>query len=125
MSRSDIGALGEKLAGEFLEKRGFRVIEKNYRKPWGEIDIIASKGGVIRFVEVKTVSREIGVDVSREPSHEPEEMAHSFKLEKLSRVVETYMSSKKLDMDYQIDVVTVVLDLRKRIARCRLYEQVL
>lgn len=125
MSRSDIGALGEKLAGEFLEKRGFRLIEKNYRKPWGEIDIIASKGGVIRFVEVKTVSREMGVDVSREPSHEPEEMAHSFKLEKLSRVVETYMSSKKLDMDYQIDVVTVVLDSRKRIARCRLYEQVL
>ena len=125
MSRIDIGALGEQIAGDFLMKKGFRIIEKNYRKPWGEIDIVAKKAGVMRFVEVKTVSREMDRHVSREPSHEPEEMAHAFKLEKLSRVVETYMSANKLDMEYQIDVVTVVLDSRKRIARCRLYEQVL
>lgn len=125
MSRADIGAFGEKIASEFLEKKGFRIIEKNYRKPWGEIDIVAKKGDVMRFVEVKTVSREMGTGVSREPSYEPEEMVHAFKLDKLSRVVETYMSANKLEMDYQIDVVTVLLDSKRRVARCRLYEQVL
>lgn len=125
MSRADIGAFGEKIASEFLEKKGFRIIEKNYRKPWGEIDVVAKKGDVMRFVEVKTVSREMGTSVSREPSYEPEEMVHAFKLDKLSRVVETYMSANKLEEDYQIDVVTVLLDPKRRVARCRLYEQVL
>ena len=63
------GALGETLAAKFLESKGYKVLKRNYRKPWGEIDIICEKGNTIRFVEVKTVSHEIDiVSVSREPS---------------------------------------------------------
>ena len=47
------GALGEELARQFLARKGFHIITMNYRKPYGEIDIIAEKSGVVRFVEVK------------------------------------------------------------------------
>ena len=53
-----IGEIGEKLACMFLMKHGFKVLDRNYRKKWGEIDIIAQKDDILRFIEVKTVSRE-------------------------------------------------------------------
>ena len=40
MKRRDTGILGEKLARDFLKKRGYRVLETNYRRPEGEIDIV-------------------------------------------------------------------------------------
>lgn len=57
-----IGDIGEELASMFLVKHGFEVIERNYRKKWGELDIIAAKDNLLHFIEVKTV------DVSRETS---------------------------------------------------------
>lgn len=50
------GDLGEDIAERFLMKQGFVVVERNYLRKWGEIDIIVQKGGMIYFVEVKTVS---------------------------------------------------------------------
>jgi len=48
-----VGGLGEKIASDFLKKSGYRVIEKNFRSRYGEIDIIALDGQDIVFVEVK------------------------------------------------------------------------
>ncbi len=48
------GRLGEDFTSEYLVKNGYIIIKRNYRKPCGEIDIIASKGDVLAFVEVKT-----------------------------------------------------------------------
>ena len=48
------GDLGERIGEEYLVKNGYQVIEKNYLKPWGEIDIIAKKNGALVFFEVKT-----------------------------------------------------------------------
>ena len=121
-----IGDLGESIAEIFLVRKGFKIIEKNYWKPWGEIDIIAEKGNSIRFVEVKTVSRESLNDISREMSqYSPEEQVHPKKLEKIARTAELYMANRKDNKDFQIDVVAVFLDQRQRKARCKLYEQVL
>jgi len=47
------GKENEKMAIGFLKRRGFRIIEKNYRTPRGEVDIIAADGDVIVFIEVK------------------------------------------------------------------------
>lgn len=124
--RKEVGRLGEQIASEFLQEKGFTVIARNYRKPWGEIDIIAEKAGTVRFVEVKAVSRESLPDVSREMSqYRPEEQVHPAKLKKIARTAELYMESKGDDRDFQIDVVGVFLDMKNRKARCRLYEQVL
>jgi putative endonuclease len=52
--RRDLGALGEQLASEHLERCGFTVVERNYRTRWGELDVIAFDGSVLAFCEVKT-----------------------------------------------------------------------
>lgn len=125
-SRKEIGRLGEQIAADFLEKKGFNLIERNFRKPWGEIDIIAEKRGVIRFVEVKTLARDVLPDVSRENNgYRPEEQVHPWKLRKIARTAEMYMNARKDSREYQIDVVGVFIDRKNRKARCRLFEQVL
>ena len=54
MKRRDIGDLGEKLAKDFLKKRGYQVLETNYRCPHGEIDIVAKQKKSVVFIEVRT-----------------------------------------------------------------------
>ena len=55
--RKSYGAFGEKLAGKELEKQGFSLLCRNYRKKTGEIDIIGEKDGITYFVEVKAKHR--------------------------------------------------------------------
>ena len=49
-----LGARGEKLVAKYLKKQGFKILESNYRTPFGEADIIAKDGEEIAFIEVKT-----------------------------------------------------------------------
>jgi putative endonuclease len=124
-STRQTGMIGEEIACKFLLSKGFKIIERNHRKPWGEIDIIAEKGSIVRFVEVKAVSRENIPDISREmSSYRPEEQVHPAKLRKIARTAEIYMGNYP-DKEFQIDVVGVFLDTKRRRARCRLFEQVL
>jgi putative endonuclease len=53
-ARQRLGRLGEQLAAEHLIRRGFDVVERNYRTRWGELDIVASDGHTLVFCEVKT-----------------------------------------------------------------------
>ena len=52
--RSELGRLGEQLAAEHLARRGFEIVERNYRTRWGELDIVAFDGRTLAFCEVKT-----------------------------------------------------------------------
>lgn len=52
--RGDFGRRGEDAACAYLERHGYKVVDRNYRCRWGEIDVIAVKGGTLAFVEVKT-----------------------------------------------------------------------
>jgi putative endonuclease len=52
--RRHFGQLGEQLAAEHLVRRGFRIVERNYRTRWGELDIVAFDGRTLAFCEVKT-----------------------------------------------------------------------
>ncbi len=122
--RKEVGRGGEEIAAIFLARRGYRVIERNYRKKWGEIDIIAEKDGEVRFVEVKAVTIRRG-EFSREMSRLPEELVHSTKLRKVARTAALYMEEKRDRREYQIDVVGVIMNEQTRTARCRLFEQAL
>ena len=127
ISHNEVGRVGEETACIFLMKRGFRVIEQNYWKKWGEIDIIARYRGKLHFVEVKTVSRENIRDVSRETIDEyrPEENVHPKKLERLSRVIQTYLLEKKYEDEWQFDVIAVFLDMENREAKCTYIEDII
>lgn len=125
-SKRATGNLGEDIACQFLGQKGFKILERNFLRKWGEIDIIAEKAGTVRFIEVKTVSRENMPDISRENSgYRPEEQVHPAKLRKVARTAEMYMNGKGDQREYQIDVVGVFMDVKNRKARCRLFEQVL
>ena len=58
--RHHLGQLGERLAAEHLVRRGFQILERNYRTRWGELDIVAFDGRTLSFCEVKT--RRLGPD---------------------------------------------------------------
>jgi putative endonuclease len=57
--RHHLGATGERLAAEHLERLGYRIVDRNYRTRWGELDIVALDGAALVFCEVK--SRRAGV----------------------------------------------------------------
>ncbi len=106
-----VGQKGEDLALKFLQKRGFVIKDRNYKRPWGEIDLVVQKGDDLRFVEVKTIT--IKENVPRGTDfYEPEDNIHSYKLKRLAKVIETYLHQKDIagNIDWQIDVVAVYLD---------------
>ena len=45
--RKEVGRIGEQVACSFLVRKGYTIIDRNYRKPWGEIDVIAEKGNIV------------------------------------------------------------------------------
>ena len=56
IEKKELGARGEEIAVRYLKRRGYRILERNYRIRLGEIDIIAKQGGDLVFIEVKTRS---------------------------------------------------------------------
>ncbi len=109
--KQEIGLLGEETASLFLKKHGFTILDRNYRKVFGEIDIIGEKDGIIHFFEVKTVSRRT-LPKEGEDVYLPEENVHPWKMKRLSRAVQTYLLEKRVpeDKDWQIDTVAVYLE---------------
>ena len=122
----DVGRIGEDVACKFLMKQGFSIVERNYWRKWGEIDVIAQKGDAWHFVEVKTVRRENLANVSHETDdYSPEENVHPQKLKRLHRTIQTYLLEKNIEDEWQLDVLAVFLDLEKKQARCRMTENVI
>ena len=95
----DLGRKGEELALSFLKKRGYRPLERNFNTRWGEIDIVACKDGVLRLVEVRTVSRGGLLD--------PREALTKKKQEHLWRAVEIYLQQSGWKGDYAVDFVAI------------------
>src|SRR5512145_1525649 len=92
---------GEKLAGEYIQKRGFAIIEYNYRFGKGEIDIIAKDGEYLVFVEVKSRKNlEFG---------EPEYAVTKNKVNQIKKIAAAYLYEKNLsDVDCRFDVVAIL-----------------
>ena len=98
----DLGAVGEDLAARFLCTEGYRIIERNYGYSGGEIDIIATEGEVLAFVEVKTRSS---------LAHGPPELAVDYRKQRLlQRTAERFIVEKRLRRPiFRYDIVAVVV----------------
>ena len=93
-----IGVWGESVAAKFLEERGYSVLARNVRTPYGEIDIVAGKNGFTVFVEVKTrTSSSLGP---------PEISVTPRKQEHMRASAEHYAQEHEIDY-WQIDVIAV------------------
>ena len=123
---NEVGRIGEDIASRFLSEKGLKVVERNFRRPYGEIDIVSRESsGIYRFVEVKTVSWETGEPgVSHETGYRPEENMHPQKVKRLMRVIESYILFRSIEEDWQVDVIAVYLDREAKRAKVRHLENV-
>jgi putative endonuclease len=111
--KSQIGQIGENIACEYLRDKGYKIIARNYRKPWGEIDIITkAPDKTLVFVEVKTMSDFVGAELK------PEDQLTGAKLQKLQRTAQLYAGHYPELMDnaknWQIDLIAILLNQRSR-----------
>ena len=115
MKRRDTGILGEKVARDFLRKRGYHIIETNYRCPEGEIDIVAKHEDFLVFVEVRAkTSKEFG---------SPEESITAVKRERMRATAAHYQQNHDdLPASLRIDVVAVELDRNGKPTRIEVIE---
>lgn len=123
-----IGDIGEQIACEWLENRGFKVSERNYLKSWGEIDIVSRRANILHFIEVKTVSRENLEFFSHETSsYRPEDNIHPAKLKRLSRVIQGYLLERGIgdEVEWQFDAMSVYLDQKNKKAKVEFLENLI
>lgn len=116
--KKNLGYRGEQIASEYLASKGYQIIQRNFRaKQYGEIDIIAQKGDLLIFVEVKTrVGDKFGT---------PEEAITSRKLHELKKMVDYYFNLQpKLALSPQIDVIAVTLDVDNTLSGLKHFENV-
>jgi len=112
--RKEVGKIGEEIAVKFLKKKGYKILDRNcvfkilgtFQK--GELDIVAKKGDIFCFVEVKTI---------KDPKIEilPEEKVNFSKRKKLILSAQSWMIKNKIPLDskWQIDVISIILKENK------------
>lgn len=129
--RRKIGNLGEDLASKYLLSKGFTILERNFSRKCGEIDIVTLKADELCFIEVKSVSREMalwpGSDVSHETNYRPEDNVNDLKLNKIKRTIRVYLMEKKLKESYNWNfaLITVFLDFKRRISRVNMIKDII
>jgi putative endonuclease len=99
---NDTGRAGEELAARWLERRGMRVLDRNWRQGRNEIDLIVRDGLTIAFVEVKT--RRLG------PGGTPAAAVNALKRRKLVRAAAAWIATRPGEgRDFRFDIVEVTL----------------
>ena len=103
MTQKELGDYGEDMAADYLQGRGYYVIERNFKNKLGEVDIIAKDKGTLCFIEVKTrESEEFG---------SPFEYVTPAKQKQIAKMAISYFQLKDLDdVRARFDVVAVTLD---------------
>ena len=99
-SHNDLGKQGEVLAKEFLQEKGYVILENNWRYKKAEIDLIALKKNVLAVVEVKTRTSDYFGN--------PQDFVNKKKIAMLVAAVDHYVVSKDLDVEVRFDIIAIL-----------------
>jgi len=110
--KSELGDYGENLACEYLIKKGYKILERNYRKPWGELDIVArAPDKTLIFVEVKTLRLRSGQAMTEQL--QPEDEMSRQKILKTQKAARLYAGHYPNKIDekrgWRIDLLAITL----------------
>ena len=98
-THNETGKDGEKEACEFLEKKGYKIIAKNWRFERAEIDILAQIGEILVVVEVKTrTSLDFGL---------PQDFVKPAQIKNLCKAVDAYVQLNELDLEIRFDIIAI------------------
>lgn len=131
-TRKETGALGEKVAAEYLRRHGFTLIDRNVARKTGELDLIMRLEDTLHFVEVKTIltdefpdsaeaSRGTPQDYDR---YDPSLNLHPQKIRKVARTAEWYVLERGWEGDWQVDGALVWLRRRDGMAKVSYLPQI-
>lgn len=129
-TRKEIGALGERVAAEYLRRRGFSIKDRNVVRKTGELDLVAKKGETLHFVEVKSIVvddfplLEEGLPSGSEDRYDPSANLHAAKVRKVARTAEWYVLEKDWEGEWQVDGCLVWLRRRDGMARVSYLSQI-
>ncbi|MGV6830402.1 MAG: YraN family protein [bacterium] len=98
-SHNELGKKGEELAIEFLQKKNYSIVARNYRFDKAEVDIIAQKEDILAIIEVKTrSSKDFG---------NPEEFVKPKQIKNLIKAVDEYVITQDLDVEVRFDIIAI------------------
>lgn len=97
---NDLGKKGEQVAVDYLLKKGYKIIERNYRFDKAEVDIIAKFEDTLAIIEVKTRS---SIDFGN-----PQDFVNKKKIKLLVKAVDEYVTVSKLDVEVRFDIIAIV-----------------
>ena len=100
---NDLGKLGEELAVEFLQNKGYQILETNWVFQKAEIDIIAQKENILAAIEVKTRSSiEFGL---------PQDFVNPKKIQLLVKAINEYVTVNELDVEVRFDIIAILKEV--------------
>jgi putative endonuclease len=120
MKTRALGNMGEDIACGFLSNKGFLIMDRNYLRKWGELDIVAKRGEELHFFEVKSVTYFGNHGNAVNKGHQPEDNVHGLKRRRIGRMIETYVYDKShTQTEFYFHVICVYMDMNTRRARVK------
>lgn len=97
---NELGKKGEQLAVDFLLKKNYVIIERNYRFDKAEVDIIAQQNDILAIIEVKTRSTTNFGD--------PQDFVKPKQIQRLVKAVDEYVTVNNLNVEVRFDIIAIV-----------------
>ena len=104
-THNELGNKGEEMSVEFLQKKGYTILDRNWRFKKAEVDVIAKKNDILAIIEVKTRSTDYFGN--------PQDFVNSKKIRLLVEAINEYVTAKDLDVEVRFDIIAIIKNHNK------------